>query len=160
MSTTPLQIELVVFDLATLLNRNGPGKAQSEAAFQRLHDAGIKVVVSTDLDRQTTRDFLSGVGWEDHELIDMVVTGKDMLQVRPEPDMIFFAMRTLGINNPAQVAKLGDSMLDIEEARNANCGAVIALATGSHSADELRAAGPTAVVNSLEEFVALVLPAA
>ena len=158
MSTTPLHTEMVVFDLATLLSKNGPGKADSEAAFQRLKDVGIKVVVSTDLDRQTTRDFMEEVGWETNPLIDLTVTGKDMLQVRPEPDMIFFAMRKLGINTPTHVAKLGDSTLDIEEARNANCGVIVALTTGSQTAEELWAAEPTAVVDNLEACLKLIVP--
>lgn len=158
MSTTPLHTEMVVFDLATLLNKRGPGKVASEAAFQKLKDLGIKVVVSTDLDRQTTREFMEDVGWEDSPLIDLTVTGKDMLQVRPEPDMIFFAMRRLGINNPTHVAKLGDSTLDIEEAKNANCGVVVALTTGAQSTEQLRAAEPTAVVDNLEAFLKLIVP--
>lgn len=158
MPTTPLRTEMVVFDLATLLSKNGPGRADSEAAFQHLKDLGIKVVVSTDLDRQTTREFMEEVGWETSPLIDLTVTGKDMLQVRPEPDMIFFAMRKLGINTPNHVAKLGDSTLDIEEAKNANCGVIVALTSGAQSTEQLRAADPTAVVDNLEAFLKMIVP--
>ena len=158
MTTTPLRTEMVVFDLAALLHDRGPGRASSEAVFQRLRDVGIKVVVSTDLDRRTTREFLESAGWESSPLVNLIVTGLDVLQARPEPDMIFFAMRKLGVNTPAHVAKLGDSTLDITEARNAGCGVIVALSSGSEPAAELQAAEPTAVVDTLEDFVRLVVP--
>ncbi len=127
----------------------------AEELFRQLHKAQIKVVLNTGYDRPTADTLLSKLGWHHSHLIDLTITADDVAQGRPQPDMIYKAMQHLGISNSREVAKTGDSVVDIEEGQNAGCGLVVGITTGAHTAERLQKAKPTHIINSLEEFMAL-----
>ncbi|HIE99209.1 MAG TPA: HAD family hydrolase, partial [Fuerstia sp.] len=55
------------------------------------------------------------------------------------------------------VVKIGDSAIDIEEGKNADCGMTFGVTSGAQTESQLRAADPTHVVHSLEEMLDLIL---
>ena len=69
--------------------------------------------------------------------------------------MILLAMQRFGITNGAEVAKVGDSIIDIEEGMNANCSLVIGITTGAHTKEQLESANPNYVINNLMELLPL-----
>jgi phosphoglycolate phosphatase len=69
---------------------------------------------------------------------------------KPHPDMLIHLMKHLQVS-PHETLMVGDTTHDLELARNAGADAV-AIATGAHEQDTLRAAQAAAVVESLAEF--------
>ena len=69
--------------------------------------------------------------------------------------MIVEAMRITSIGDAKQVAKIGDSQVDIEEGQNAGCGMTFGITTGAQPRDQLVAAEPTHVIDHLSELCPL-----
>ena len=79
----------------------------------------------------------------------------DGVMRKPAPDTVFEAMRALGADS-ATTVYVGDSNVDIETARNAGI-PCISVSWGFRSAEELTAAGATAIVSTAEELQDLLL---
>jgi phosphoglycolate phosphatase-like HAD superfamily hydrolase len=86
---------------------------------------------------------------------DSLVTATDVEHNRPDPDMIWLAMKRFGITNAREVAKVGDSIIDIEEGKNAGCSLNIGITTGAHTFDQLQSAKPDYIINNLLELLPL-----
>ena len=71
--------------------------------------------------------------------------------------MIQLAMNKFNIENPKSVIKVGDSIIDIEEGKNANCGLTIGITTGAHTQQQLLSANPDFIINNLIELQQLTL---
>lgn len=112
----------------------------------------IKVVLNTGYDRPTAQLLLDKLGWKQGDHFDFCVTAKEVKNARPAPDMIQMAMELTGVRDPSYVLKAGDSIIDIEEGRNAQCGLVIGVTTGAHTIEQLRSAKPDYILDSLKEL--------
>lgn len=124
----------------------------AEELFNLLHQKGMIVVLNTGYDSKTANLLLDKLKWKVGETIDQLVTASDVINGRPNPGMIDFAMKYFNITDPAMVAKIGDSIIDIEEGKNANCGLILGITTGAHTADQLSSAYPDAVIDNLLEL--------
>lgn len=124
--------------------------------FELLHEAGIRVVLNTGYDRKTAEGLVAKIGWTIGKEIDGLVTASDVEKGRPGPDMIHLAMQQTGITDAQKVAKIGDSEIDIEEGKNADCGMTFGITTGAQSRQQLEAANPTHIVDGLEEMFQVV----
>lgn len=120
--------------------------------FGALHAQNIKVVLNTGYDRATATTLLNRLDWQVGRQIDGLITADDVRNGRPAPDMIQAAMRIAQVDNPAAVLKAGDSVIDIEEGKNAGCGVTAGVLTGAQIAKQLQAANPTVVLDSLAEL--------
>ena len=131
--------------------------AGAEALFQDLRERGIKVVLNTGYDRKTADLLLGKLGWENGKQIDLSVTADEVTRGRPHPDMIHLAMEKMGIplSEAQTVAKIGDSIIDIEEGQEAGCGLSIGITTGAHTAEQMKTAQPDHILHSLSELIAL-----
>jgi phosphonatase-like hydrolase len=134
--------------------REIPGAA---AVFAALRRAGIKVALNTGFFRPITEVLLRRLGWHAPAVIDADVTSDEVPRGRPHPDMIQHLMVRLGVRDPIQVAKVGDTRADLEEGTNAGCGLVIGVTTGSFSRDQLQACPHTHILESVMEVPALLL---
>ncbi|HEV8511722.1 MAG TPA: phosphonatase-like hydrolase [Cyclobacteriaceae bacterium] len=132
-------------------------KAQpgAEQLFKELKQKGIYVVLNTGYDSTTAHSILEKVGWKEGKQIDAVITASDVINNRPQPDMIELAKKKLGLSDSDQIAKVGDSIIDIEEGKNAKCALTIGITTGAHSRDQLLTAKPNAIIGSLSEVMPL-----
>ena len=128
----------------------------AEEVFAALKQQGIYVVLNTGYDAKTARSLLVKLGWEEGRQIDLLVTASDVPNNRPKPDMIHYAMRHFAIEDGAQVVKVGDSAIDIEEGQNAGCGLSIGITTGAHTRAQLEAVNPNYIINNLKELLAIV----
>jgi phosphonatase-like hydrolase len=99
------------------------------------------------------------IGWTLGKEIDGLVTASDVQNGRPAPDMIWLAMQQTGVESRQSVVKIGDSAIDIEEGRNAECGMTFGVTTGAQTELQLRSAEPTHIVDSLSEMCDLVIAA-
>ncbi|WP_339922576.1 phosphonatase-like hydrolase [uncultured Cyclobacterium sp.] len=117
--------------------------------MEGLRARGIFVVLNTGYDRKTASSLLLKLGWETGKDIDGLVTADDVTNGRPQPDMIHKAMELCGITDPKEVLKAGDSTIDIEEGKNANCGLTIGVLTGAQKEVQLKTAHPDFILPSL-----------
>ena len=121
--------------------------------ISELRKSNIKVALNTGYDRNTAMQLLTKMKWEKGVHYDALVTADDVFLGRPNPDMIFKAMEVLNVFDSAKVLKAGDSIIDIKEGKNANCGLTVGVTTGAHTREQLESANPTYVLDSLSELI-------
>lgn len=138
----------------TLEVKEQPGASET---FVKLRQHGIKVVLNTGYDRATAEGLVAKIGWVVGKDIDGLVTASDVENGRPAPDMIRLAMNDTGVVSSDEVAKIGDSGIDIEEGKNAECGMTFGITTGAQTEAQLSTASPTHIVSSLAGMCELVL---
>ena len=112
-----------------------------------------KPVLNTGYTRPIAELLMQQVGWTIPQTVDGLVTASDVTQGRPHPDMILAAMQLTGITDPQVVAKVGDSVIDIEEGINAGCGLVAGVITGAQTYTQLATANPTYIFKNLTELL-------
>ncbi|MDX2065264.1 MAG: HAD hydrolase-like protein [Fimbriimonadaceae bacterium] len=118
-----------------------------EELFAELRARGTRVALDTGFDRETIDVLLMRLGWQ--AAVDDSIGSDEVSHGRPAPDMVLALMRQFGITDAATVAKVGDTPSDIGEGRAAGCGAVIAVTYGTHTEAQLRAHGPTHIVDTV-----------
>jgi phosphonatase-like hydrolase len=123
--------------------------------FKTLREKGIKTAINTGYQRPVAELLLDKLDWAEGREFDLLVTASDVSRSRPHPDMIELAMGQLGVNDPWVVAKVGDSMIDIEEGKQAGCGLTVGITTGAHTHEQLMQANPTHVIDHLDELLDL-----
>jgi phosphonatase-like hydrolase len=129
-----------------------PGVRQ---ALERLRAADIRVAVTSGFDREIVELVMKAVDWAD--LIDACVCSDDVPEGRPAPYMVFRAMERTGALNVRDVAIVGDTARDMEAGWNAGVAYRIAVLTGAHDRETLRAAPHTHIVDSVADVPAAVL---
>ena len=86
------------------------------------------------------------------DFIDGYISSESVEHGRPEPFMIKELMNRFNIDNPQEVAKIGDTTMDILEGKNANCGLSIGVLTGAETKEKLINAGADMVLNSVMDL--------
>ncbi|MFT3933177.1 MAG: phosphonatase-like hydrolase [Chitinophagaceae bacterium] len=135
-----------------------PVYAQDNAGelFKALKERNIRVVLNTGYDNKTAESLVDKIGWKKGKDFDGLVTANDVEKNRPNPDMILLAMKQFNITDAKEVAKVGDSIIDIEEGQNAGCSLSIGITTGAHTQQQLQTAKPDYIINNLIELLPLV----
>jgi len=127
----------------------------AEELFDQLRKRNIRIVLNTGYNSETAESLIKKLQWTKGIDFDSMVTASDVQNNRPEPDMIRHAMIEFGIQDAAEVVKVGDSAIDIEEGKNAGCGLNIGITTGAHTFDQLKAAEPDYIIDDLLELLPL-----
>ena len=95
------------------------------------------------------------MGWKESIDYDALITASDVSNSRPAPDMIQLAYRKFQLTNGNETIKVGDSIIDIEEGRNAGCRLCIGITTGAHTREQLLSAHPDAIIDHLLQLIPL-----
>lgn len=127
-----------------------------ETIFQQLKLQGIKIALNTGFTRAVTNTILQRLQWNVPETIDMVVCSDEVPEGRPQPFMIETIMEQMEITDSKAVIKVGDTKVDVEEGRNANCGLVVSVTTGAYTRSELELYKPDRIIDSMVELPALI----
>lgn len=141
----------IAYSTAPIVSMGG-----AEELFEQLKLMEIKVVLNTGYDYKTAHFLLQKLHWEIGNHIDALITASDVLHGRPAPDMIFLAMQQLHITDANFVVKIGDSIVDIEEGKNADCGLTIGVTTGAHDEQMLLLANPDYIIHHLQDILLLI----
>ncbi|MCL6217959.1 phosphonatase-like hydrolase [Zunongwangia pacifica] len=120
--------------------------------FKKLREHEIHVVLNTGYNTETANKLLAKLDWKIGKEIDLLITADDVTKGRPAPNMIHKAMQHFKVTDAAQVLKAGDSEIDIIEGKNANCGITVGVLTGAQTRDQLEAAKPDYILNTLTEL--------
>ena len=128
----------------------------TESVFRELKANKVHVALNTGYSRRTALQLLKRLDWQVEKEIDALVTATDVSRGRPFPDMIFKAMQELNVENSQQVIKIGDSAIDVEEGKEANCGYSIGITTGAQTAEQIQKANPDYILDRLEDLLPIV----
>jgi phosphonatase-like hydrolase len=120
--------------------------------FQVLKRQHIAAALNTGYSTDIANALIDKLGWQTGVHFDALVTASDVKKTRPEPDMVFLAMNRCEIQQPGEVVKVGDSIIDIEEGKNASCALSIGITTGAHSYSQLLSANPDFIISDLLEI--------
>jgi len=129
-----------------------------EELFKILKSKGVKIVLNTGYDQKTAQSLLNKLGWVPGEQIDALITADDVVKGRPSSEMIDKAMEMFKITESENVLKAGDSVIDIEEGKNANCGWTVGVLTGAQTRQQLATAEPTLILDSLANLAETLFP--
>lgn len=127
-----------------------------EATFAKLRSKGIQVGINTGFSRDIADTIVNRLQWFEKELIDHVVGSDEVELGRPYPFMIQKMMLEGCIEKPEQVAKVGDTEVDIREGQNAGCKYVIGVTTGIFTREELIPYNPTHIINDIAQVFEIV----
>ena len=122
------------------------------AAFRRLRESGIGVVLTTGFDAQVAAWLMNRLQWG--SAVDGLVTADDVRTGRPAPDMIYRAMEQFEVEDVRHVVVVGDTTNDVEAGHRAGVRASIGVVTGAHDRKRLEGAAPTVVLESAAEVPA------
>jgi len=137
--------------------RNAPDICEIEGAtdtFRTLQAKGIKVGLDTGFSRDITDIIINRLGWE--SILDVSVASDEVTHGRPYPDMILKAMELTGIQEAQQVAKVGDTPVDLEEGHRAGCALVVGVLSGANNKEVLEQYPHTHIIDSITDFTGLI----
>lgn len=126
--------------------------AGMEDFFDALRKRDIKIVLNTGYDSKTANKLLKKLNWKVGNQVDALITSDDVINGRPNPDMIQMAMAKFGITDPAQVLKAGDSEIDIMEGKNSGCAITVGVLSGAQNREQLQVANPDYILNNVMEI--------
>ncbi|OJJ18528.1 hypothetical protein BKI52_23230 [marine bacterium AO1-C] len=124
--------------------------------FQALRKRNIKIAIDTGFSREIADVIMERLGWKRDVIFDYSITSDEVENGRPHPDMIYQAMQKLGIENTNEVAKVGDTISDMQQGKAAKCKLVVGVTTGAYAREELTPYNPTHIIDSLFEMVAII----
>lgn len=125
----------------------------AEYVFSQLQAMDIKVALNTGFGTLVTEVILKRLGWNRTKLIDFVISSDEVKYGRPHAQMIQEAMKATHVEKAVQVAKIGDTEVDIAEGRTAGCGLVVAVTTGAYTKEQLQLFKPDAIISNLKELL-------
>ncbi len=129
----------------------------AEKVFRELQENKIKVALNTGFTKAITAPILKKLKWDNADFIDEIICSDEVPEGRPHSYMIKKLMSNLQISDAENVAKVGDTKVDIEEGLNAGCGMVIAVTTGAYPREQLIKYHPDYIIDSLESLPSLIL---
>lgn len=125
-----------------------------EETFSKLRSQGIKIGLDTGFSKDIATLILERLNWDSR--VDYMVASDEVKNGRPYPDMIHKIMAELNITDVNEVAKVGDTEVDVNEGLNAGCKYVIAVTTGAFTRAELEPYCPTHIIDDISEVVTII----
>ncbi|HEX8022593.1 HAD-IA family hydrolase [Mucilaginibacter sp.] len=127
-----------------------------EETFAKLHEQGVKVGINTGFSRDIADTIVNRLQWQEKGLIDYVVGSDEVELGRPHPFMIQKMMQEAGITDPQEVAKVGDTEVDVREGQNTGCKYSIGVTTGIFTRAELETYNPTHIIDDIALVVDII----
>ena len=87
------------------------------------------------------------------DVVDGWTTSEDVEETKPAPDLLHVALEKIGAPADAPSVVIGDSVYDVEAAKNAGMPALV-VRSGGFGDDELRGAGALAIYDTPEDLTA------
>lgn len=126
-----------------------------EQTMLELKKQHIKIGINTGFPHVIAETIVKRLKWREKGLIDYLI-GSDQVEFgRPQPLMIRHIMEVLNIQDPNEVAKVGDTEVDIREGKAAHCKYVIGVTTGTFTRQELEKYKPTHIIDNISEILGI-----
>ena len=139
--------------LQRVFTREAEPVAGAVETFAWLREHNIKLALNTGFDRDITDLLITALGWQN--TADAVICGDDVPQGRPAPYMIFRAMEATGTMDVRQVLNVGDTVSDLQAARNAGVAVSVGVLSGAHGREQLARETPACLLGSIAELPGL-----
>ncbi len=124
--------------------------------FARLRDHGVLVALNTGFSRPVLDAVLTRLGWNGPSSpINTTIASDEVPRGRPYPDMITALRQRSGGMPASDVAKVGDTAVDLQEGTMAGCGLVVGVLSGGHDQAMLGEQPHDALLNSVAALPAL-----
>ncbi len=123
-----------------------------QKTLKGLKESGMKLACITNKSHSFTVPLLEKLGI--HDYFDIVISGDSLQKKKPDPEPLLHAAETLDIKIE-DAMMVGDSMHDMQAARDAGCPA-IAVPYGYNHGHDIKDSYPDRVINSFDELPALV----
>lgn len=123
--------------------------AGARELLQRLREEGATTILASSAKQEEVDHYLDLL--DARELIDDWTTSADVERTKPEPDLVHAALEKAGGDGSGPAVMVGDSVWDVKAATAAEV-PTLAVLTGGFSEAELREAGATQVVESIDEL--------
>jgi len=118
--------------------------------FKKLRSVGIKIAFDTGYPPEIQQQLVKKLGFD--EIANAYISSYQVKQGRPFPYMIYHLMEQTNVCDIRRVCKVGDSVRDIEEGRNAGCGLVVGVLSGADTYDQLMHAGADLVCDVVTDL--------
>ena len=116
--------------------------------FNKLRHNNIKVALNTGYPMKLQSKLIDHLGMKDS--IDAYISSEQVKQGRPHPYMIYKLATDLGIHDTQHIAKIGDTIPDMLEGKNANCGLTIGVLSGAENFNSLYPNSDTIINNIMD----------
>jgi phosphonatase-like hydrolase len=124
--------------------------------FATLRTGGIRVALNTGFSRPVLDAVLARLGWEGPDSpIDATISSDEVARGRPYPDMIVQLRQRAGGIPANEVAKVGDTAVDLQEGTMAGCGLVVGVLSGGQDRVMLSEQPHDALLDSVADLPAL-----
>lgn len=123
------------------------------SVFQALRGRGIRIGVGSGFPTDVVEGIVERLGWARAGLVDYYASSEQVGAGRPSPAMVQAAMAAVAVSDPRRVVKVGDTVMDVMEGRNAGVWTVAVL-TGTQGQARLKVAEPDAILDSIEQVPA------
>ncbi|MFW5854180.1 MAG: HAD family hydrolase [Thermodesulfobacteriota bacterium] len=120
--------------------------------LQHLRDREITLAVATNERRENLDALLPAFGLDG--FFEATICENEVSRSKPEPEMLHTLLKTIDAD-PLKTLMVGDSNLDMEMGRRAGC-RTCAAGYGTHSAEQLNAAGPDHIIKNPEDLMDVV----
>jgi len=117
--------------------------------FDSLRINGIKIALNTGYPKKFQKKIIDHFNLEDK--VDAYISSEEVSFGRPAPYMIHRLMEECDIPSVKNVAKIGDTINDMKEGRNAGCGLTIGVLTGADEKKDLLKYGDM-VINKITDL--------
>lgn len=128
----------------------------AETVFTEVRKLGIVIALNTGFSRDVANVIVNRFQWLTNGLIDDLIASNEVEKGRPWPNMINALMKRAGIVYPTDVLKVGDTVIDILEGRNAGCRYVVGITSGTTTREDLEKAKPSHIISDLMEVLAII----
>ena len=124
--------------------------------FKILREKGIKVCLNTGFSKEITDMVLAELRWLSDSIVNHTISSDEVRMGRPYPYMIKALMEKFEINDPKEVIKVGDTIVDLEEGNKAQAGLVIGVCNGAFGRKELENHPHSYLIEHLGELPSLI----
>ncbi len=137
-------------------NAFGEAKPHSGAlqTLEALKHCNILEAIITNSGRKPVDSILDRFGFSKY--VDLVITRNEVRSLKPNPEGLIKAINILHLKTN-EVVYVGDSIIDIEAAKNAGITS-IAVSNGMYSQEALARFGADYLVNGVEDITGIVTP--
>lgn len=135
------------YDTASLCPMDGMDQLRA-----MLRERDIILGLNTGYSRDIALRILHRLNWQAGVDYDFLVTADEVSQGRPAPDMIHLLMQQAGVQDAVEVIKVGDTVVDILEGKNAGVKYSVAMTTGAQSREVLSLSCADAIFDHLTEL--------
>ena len=138
-----LKKEYINNDSVKLMDKNMP------SFFNLLREYDIKICLNTGYNKDIQNLLIDKL--ELLDCIDDYISSEEVERGRPYPYMINKLMSRNNVNIPEEVIKIGDTIADIKEGKNAGCKTVGVL-SGADSKEQLLKEKPDIIINNVMDL--------